>query len=328
MSEARRLTRRARPAARSAIWSTRWRPPRPAPRPWCFATSASITPASRRGSTTSPGRCSPSASGAATGSRCWSPTARNGWSPPSPPPRSAPSSPPSAPSRTPRELAWALEHSGAAALVTLEPFAAGASSTRCATFAPSSTAARPGALRARGCRPCAPSSCWTALHPPASSSLPEFLARGAAVDAAALAAAQQAAVTPDDICYILYTSGSTAAPKGVTLAHGPLHRQRLRHRRAAAPSRRRPAMARRAAVLVVRLGQRDAGDHDPWRLHRAAGELRAGRGAGADRARALQRLLRHGQHGAGPAGASGSPRAPPGRDAHRAHHRPARGHRA
>ncbi|MBV9202928.1 MAG: long-chain fatty acid--CoA ligase, partial [Alphaproteobacteria bacterium] len=32
----------------------------------------------------------------------------------------------------------------------------------------------------------------------------------------------QQAVAPSDICYILYTSGSTAAPKGVTLAHGPV----------------------------------------------------------------------------------------------------------
>jgi acyl-CoA synthetase (AMP-forming)/AMP-acid ligase II len=36
------------------------------------------------------------------------------------------------------------------------------------------------------------------------------------------AAAAQRAVRPENICYILYTSGSTAAPKGVTLAHGPL----------------------------------------------------------------------------------------------------------
>src|ERR1700730_1897604 len=53
--------------------------------------------------------------------------------------------------------------------------------------------------------------------PAAIFSLPQLLARGARVDPAA-----QQAVTPEDICYILYTSGSTAAPKGVTLAHGPL----------------------------------------------------------------------------------------------------------
>src|SRR5712664_1096855 len=53
-------------------------------------------------------------------------------------------------------------------------------------------------------------------------------------------------------------------------------------------------MACRAAVLVVRLGQCAAGDHDPWRLRCSTGELRGGRGAGLDRARALQRLLRHG----------------------------------
>jgi fatty-acyl-CoA synthase len=50
-------------------------------------------------------------------------------------------------------------------------------------------------------------------------SLPAFLARGALVNPASLAATQRT-VRPDDICYILYTSGSTAVPKGVTLAHG------------------------------------------------------------------------------------------------------------
>ena len=52
----------------------RWRPPSPAPRPSYFATSVSITPVSRRGWMSSPGRSSPSAFGAATGSRCWSRT--------------------------------------------------------------------------------------------------------------------------------------------------------------------------------------------------------------------------------------------------------------
>ena len=120
--------------------------------------------------------------------------------------------------------------------------------------------------------------------------------------------------------------GLDCGAKGDAGAWAP-HRQRVRHRRTTASPRHRPAVARRAAILVVRLGQRLAGDHDSWRLRCVAGKLRGGRSSGADRARALQRLLRHGQHGAGPAGARRSPWAPPRCNADRAHHRPARRHR-
>src|ERR1700720_3395093 len=113
----------ARPAARSAIWSMRWRPPRLAQRLWCFATSVSITPASRRGWMNSPGHSSP-AVGIRRGNRvALLVTNRTEWivaafgaakigavvaalSTFS----------------TPRELAWALEHSGATALITLKAF--------------------------------------------------------------------------------------------------------------------------------------------------------------------------------------------------------------
>lgn len=45
-----------------------------------------------------------------------------------------------------------------------------------------------------------------------------FLARGATVDDKTLAAAAQS-VRPEDVVYLIYTSGSTARPKGVTLEH-------------------------------------------------------------------------------------------------------------
>ncbi len=107
---------------------------------------------------------------------------------------------------TPRELAWTLEHCGATALVTLQEFRGRldavldhkAALPDLRTIVVIDGLSRGGVL-----------------------SLPDFLARGTAVDDAVLATAQRR-VQPEDICYILYTSGSTAAPKGVTLAHGPV----------------------------------------------------------------------------------------------------------
>jgi len=122
---------------------------------------------------------------------------------------------------TPRELGWMLEHCGASVLVTLDAFRGRSFLGALCEICPELVSSAPGALR---------SAKLPGLHTvvavqggPATGvfSLADFLARGAGVGAAELAAAQRA-VRPEDICYILYTSGSTAAPKGVTLAHGPL----------------------------------------------------------------------------------------------------------
>jgi fatty-acyl-CoA synthase len=107
---------------------------------------------------------------------------------------------------TPRELNWALDHSGAAALVALAGF-------RGRSFL--------GALDRAALPELRTVVAIDGDPPEGGLSLAQFLARGAAIDDATLAAAQRS-VTPQDIAYILYTSGSTAAPKGVTLAHGPV----------------------------------------------------------------------------------------------------------
>ena len=105
---------------------------------------------------------------------------------------------------TPRELTWTLEHCGAKVLVTLERF-------RGRDYIDGLDRSALPELRA-----------VVAIGGPPRSRvlrLSEFLTRGDSVEAGVLAAAQRQ-VSPNDIAYILYTSGSTAAPKGVTLAHG------------------------------------------------------------------------------------------------------------
>src|ERR1700739_3945645 len=114
---------------------------------------------------------------------------------------------------TPRELAWTLEHSGAAAVVTLAAFRGRRLLDGRRALSPDLAGSPPGALRSARLPNLRTVVAVEGRAPAAVFSLRQFLARGATVDAAALSAAQQA-VTAQDICYILYTSGSTAAPKG------------------------------------------------------------------------------------------------------------------
>jgi len=122
---------------------------------------------------------------------------------------------------TPRELAWMLKHSGAVALVTLASFRGREFLDALRGLCPELDGSARGALSAARLPALRSVVALDGASSAGVFSLPEFLAQGALVDAATLSAAQRA-VAASDICYILYTSGSTAAPKGVTLAHGPL----------------------------------------------------------------------------------------------------------
>jgi fatty-acyl-CoA synthase len=120
---------------------------------------------------------------------------------------------------TPRELAWALDHSEAVALATIDAFRGRDYLSALHGLCPELARSEPGELRSARLPHLRTVVCFDERRHDGVFRPDDFLARAAKTPTMALPTAQ-GAVTADDLCYILYTSGSTATPKGVTLAHG------------------------------------------------------------------------------------------------------------
>lgn len=119
---------------------------------------------------------------------------------------------------TPRELAWTLEHSGAVVLVTISRVRGRFFIDALCDLCPGIETAAPGTLQSQALPDLRTIITIDSDSNGAILSWDDFMDRGEKVTASDLATAQ-ATVSPDDWCFILYTSGSTADPKGVTLRH-------------------------------------------------------------------------------------------------------------
>ena len=119
---------------------------------------------------------------------------------------------------SPRELRWTLEHCRPAAIVTLESFRGRSYLGPLHELYPELSRSEPGQLRSERLPELRAVLCVDARRHDGVYRIDDFLTRASEVPTSALTAAQRA-VLPTDLCYILYTSGSTTVSKGVTLAH-------------------------------------------------------------------------------------------------------------
>jgi fatty-acyl-CoA synthase len=116
------------------------------------------------------------------------------------------------------EIEWTIRHCGLSVLVSLSQFLKQDFSATIRSIIPQLAMSEPGQLRSDAF-PSLKAVVFLGERVSGAFTWQEFLAAGSS-ESEKTVAMRQATVEPGDAAYILYTSGSTAEPKGVLLGHG------------------------------------------------------------------------------------------------------------